>query len=94
MQLLTWNVDAFEPNAQSRLTTLLTHIQCAVFGCGGGEQPEPCAVLLQEVHAWVRAHFVVALTRAEHWPRGAGAGCVTLVARTIPVVRAHTLEYA
>ena len=102
IQLLTWNVEAYESNARTRLATILQHIQGTIFDCPDGGQPEPCCILLQEVsaralpavldNAWVREHFVVAPTTAEHWP--AGMGNVTLVAMTVPVVRAHTLTFA
>ncbi|KIP05834.1 hypothetical protein PHLGIDRAFT_517224 [Phlebiopsis gigantea 11061_1 CR5-6] len=105
LQLLTWNVEAYGPNARTRLATILKHIQGTIFGCPDGEQPEPCCILLQEVNAcalpavlenaWVREHFVVAPTTAEHWPSAhVPTGNVTLVARTVPVTRAQTLEFA
>ena len=104
MQLLTWNVEAFEPNAKTRLAAILKNIQETIFGCPDGEQPEPCCILLQEVSVrslsailedpWVREHFVVVPTTPEHWPQAHHCmGNVTLVARTIPVIAAYTLEF-
>lgn len=102
MQLLTWNVEALEPNAKTRLAAVLKHIQGTIFGCPDGKQPEPCCILLQEVNTrslpailenpWIREHFVVVPTKAEHWPHQY-MGNVTLTARTIPVVAAYTLEF-
>lgn len=103
MLLLTWNVEAFAPQIKPRMAAVLRHIQDAIFECPNGEQPEPCCILLQEVaaaalpvlleHRWVREHFVVVPTKAEHWPRP-DVGNVTLVARTVPVLAAHTLAFA
>lgn len=102
VRLLTWNVNAMA-GGSARVRTVLDYVQERIFACPHGEQPEPCCVLLQEVgkdalpavleHAWVRAHFVVAPTKAEHWPGGVGYGNVTLVARTVPVAGAWVLEY-
>ena len=103
LQLLTWNVDAMSDGAADRLATILKYVQHKLFECPRGEQPAPCCILLQEVRAdvlgvildnkWVREHFVVAPTKAEHWPGGVGFGNVTLVARTVPVAGAGVLEH-
>ena len=90
-------------NAALRLNTILEHIKSKVPKRADGKKPVPCCILLQEVaagalpalleHRWVREHFVAVPTKAEHWPR-ADVGNVTLVAMTVPVVRAHTLTFA
>lgn len=102
MKLLSWNVDFMAANSPNRLRTVVKHIQETIFKCPQGEQPEPCCILLQEVHPdafpvllesrWLRDHFVMTPTKAECWPY-AGYGNVTLVARTLPVRSASILAY-
>jgi tyrosyl-DNA phosphodiesterase 2 len=103
VRIVTWNVDFMQRGAPQRLAAALAYLRKSVFKCGTeADAPEPCCILLQEVHehafdavredAWVRRHFVVV-------PDGAGGafatyyGQVTLVARTVPVLRAYSLEF-
>ncbi|KAI0091289.1 Endonuclease/exonuclease/phosphatase [Irpex rosettiformis] len=103
IKIITWNVDFMAPNARTRLFTVLQHIQYEVLGCNADdEQPEPCCILLQEVHPgafpeildndWIRQHFCVMPVKPDDWPDG-HYGNVTLVSRTIPVLNAQLLQF-
>ncbi|KAJ7494746.1 Endonuclease/exonuclease/phosphatase [Mycena galericulata] len=104
IELVTWNVSYDTPMVRERMESVLRHLEKVVFKCRGGEAPEPCVVLLQEVHAlngldvilrdeWVREHFLVTPTDASKWPDFALYGNVTLVEKSIPVQDAHILEF-
>jgi len=103
LRLLTWNVDFLTENASERLGAALGHIQRDVFRCRAGEGPEPCCILLQEVHIeafhvildneWVRQHFAIAPVSPDKWPPHAEYGNVTLVSRTIPISEVWSLEF-
>lgn len=104
IELVSWNVSFDTPLCAKRMETILRHLEKVVFKCRDGEAPEPCVVLLQEVHAihglqvllqdeWVREHFFVTPADTSKWPEGAQYGNVTLVEKSIPVVDAHILEF-
>ncbi|KAJ7274384.1 Endonuclease/exonuclease/phosphatase [Mycena haematopus] len=104
IQLVSWNVSFDESFCAKRMETTLRHLEQDVFKCRDGEAPEPCVVLLQEVHAmhgldvllrdkWVREHFFVTPADVDKWPKNALYGNVTLVEKSIPVVDAHILEF-
>ena len=103
LKIITWNVDFMAPNPRTRLSTIFEHIQFEVLGCNtDDEQPEPCCILLQEVHPeafpeildndWVKQHFCVMPVKPYDWPDG-HYGNVTLVARTISVLNAQLLQF-
>jgi len=96
LSLVTWNVDFAAPNARPRLQAALEYLQYHAFPKFKGGQPPPCLILLQEIkaeafdillaHPWIRAWFMVVPGSAEDgWPKNAGYGTVTLVARSAPL---------
>jgi tyrosyl-DNA phosphodiesterase 2 len=106
IELVSWNVSFDAPLVATRMAAMLRHLEKVVFKCRGGEAPEPCVVLLQEVNAlvgletilkdeWVREHFFVTPADTSKWPTDPPAryGNVTLVEKSIPVVDAHILEF-
>ncbi|KAF8206418.1 hypothetical protein K438DRAFT_2089198 [Mycena galopus ATCC 62051] len=104
IDVVSWNVDFSTPMPAKRMETTLRHLEKVVFKCRDGEAPDPCVILLQEVHAvhgleallrdnWVRRHFTVTPADVEKWPKHAQYGNVTLVEKSIPVVEAHVLEF-
>ncbi|KAG1842018.1 Endonuclease/exonuclease/phosphatase [Suillus subalutaceus] len=104
-RLVTWNIDFTAPDKKKRLLTALSYIQQHVLDCRTvSERPEPCCILLQEVHEsvftqilnaeWVRRCFIVVPTSVDKWPDQAKYGNVTLVSRTIPVVNVSTIEFS
>ncbi|KIJ14338.1 hypothetical protein PAXINDRAFT_12987 [Paxillus involutus ATCC 200175] len=104
IRVLTWNIDFASRNPRKRLVGALGHIQ-EVFGCmTPGERPEPCCILLQEVsiaafpliltNEWVQRCFVVVPSSTDKWAHGATYGTVTLVARTVPVCGAFTIDFS
>ncbi|KAG1747241.1 Endonuclease/exonuclease/phosphatase [Suillus paluster] len=105
IRLVTWNLDFQSSEKKKRLLAALSYIQHRVLRCGTtSERPEPCCILLQEVHAsvftqilnaeWVRRCFIVVPTGPDKWPEQAFYGNVTLVSRTIPVVNASTITFS
>ncbi|KAF9223398.1 hypothetical protein BS17DRAFT_767271 [Gyrodon lividus] len=105
IRLMTWNVDFASRNPKKRLVGALTYIQQDVFGCKTpSERPEPCCILLQEVsvtaftliltNEWVQRCFVAVPSSTDKWPHGATYGTVTLVARTVPVCGAFTIDFS
>ncbi|KAF7330579.1 hypothetical protein MVEN_02498200 [Mycena venus] len=104
IDLVSWNVSFDTPLCAKRMEAILRHLEKVVFKCRDGEAPEPCVVLLQEVHAihglqvllqdeWVREHFFLTPADTSKWPEGAQYGNVTLVEKSIPVADAHILEF-
>ncbi|KAF7336634.1 hypothetical protein MVEN_02097900 [Mycena venus] len=104
IELVSWNVSFDTPLCAKRMEAILRHLEKVVFKCRDGEAPEPCVVLLQEVHAihglqvllqdeWVREHFFLTPADTSKWPEGAQYGNVTLVEKSIPVADAHILEF-
>jgi tyrosyl-DNA phosphodiesterase 2 len=103
VRILTWNIDFMASSPEERLTTAFAHIQNDVFRCEKGEAPEPCCILLQEIHEqafhvileneWIRKHFILTPLSPEKWPSSATYGNVTLVSRLIPVSYAWSLEF-
>lgn len=96
LSLVTWNVDFAAPHPKPRLKAALDYLQFHAFPQFNGGQPPPCLILLQEIkaegfevllaHPWIRAWFMVVPGSAEDgWPRYAGYGTVTLVARSAPL---------
>ncbi|KAG2147562.1 Endonuclease/exonuclease/phosphatase [Suillus clintonianus] len=105
IRLVTWNIDFAAADKKKRLLAALSHIQQHVLDCRtADERPDPCCILLQEVHAsvftqilnaeWVRRYFIVVPTSVDKWPDQAEYGNVTLVSRTIPVVNASTIVFS
>ncbi|EIN04876.1 hypothetical protein PUNSTDRAFT_92315 [Punctularia strigosozonata HHB-11173 SS5] len=90
-----------QQGTKPRLAAALAHLRNGVFKCADGGAPEPCCILLQEVHEgafsvimeddWIRNHFVLVPEGPNMFPIYYGQ--VTLVARTIPVQRAYSLEF-
>ncbi|KAJ7126982.1 Endonuclease/exonuclease/phosphatase [Mycena epipterygia] len=104
IEFVSWNVSYDTPMVAQRMECVLRHLEKIVFKCRRGEAPEPCVVLLQEVHSlngldvilkdeWVREHFFVTPADTSKWPEGAAYGNVTLVEKSIPVADAHILEF-
>jgi len=104
IEFVSWNVSYDTPMVRERMQSVLRHLEKVVFKCRGGEAPEPCVVLLQEVHSangldvilkdeWVREHFLITPTDTSKWPDFASYGNVTLVEKSIPVQDAHILEF-
>jgi len=104
IELVSWNVSFDAPMVALRMEATLRHLEKVVFKCRDGEAPNPCVVMLQEVHsihgleailkdAWVREHFLVTPADTNKWPDDAQYGNVTLVEKSIPVVGAHVLEF-
>ncbi|KAJ7170696.1 Endonuclease/exonuclease/phosphatase [Mycena crocata] len=104
IDLVSWNVSYDTPMVRERMESVLRHLETVVFKCRDGEAPEPCIVMLQEVHSpngldvilkdeWVREHFFVAPVDTNKWPDRTQYGNVTLVERSIAVVDAHILEF-
>ena len=96
LALVTWNVDFAAPHPKSRLQSALDYLQFHAFPEFEGGQPPPCLILLQEIkadvfdtllaHPWIRAWFMIVPGSGEDgWPRYAGYGTVTLVARSAPL---------
>lgn len=104
VRLVTWNLDFAAPDRKKRLLAALSYIQQHVLDCRTiSERPEPCCILLQEVHEtvfaqilnaeWVRRCFIVVPTSVDKWPDQAEYGNVTLVSRTIPVVNVSAITF-
>jgi len=102
--LISWNVDFGTMGCSQRLAAALSHIQRDVLRCkSASKAPQPCVVLLQEVHVrafdtiltdeWVRKHFVITPASASKFPGESLYGCVTLVSKSVPVSYAWSLEY-
>jgi tyrosyl-DNA phosphodiesterase 2 len=104
-RLVTWNLDFTAPDKKKRLLAALSYIQQHVLDCRTpSERPDPCCILLQEVHEsvfaqilnaeWVRRCFIVVPASVDKWPDQAEYGNVTLVSRTIPVVNVSTITFS
>jgi tyrosyl-DNA phosphodiesterase 2 len=104
IEFVSWNVSYDTAMVAQRMECVLRHLEKVVFKCRGGEAPEPCVVLLQEVHSmngldvilkdeWVREHFFVTPADTSKWPEPTLYGNVTLVEKSIPVMDAHILEF-
>ncbi|KAJ7364049.1 Endonuclease/exonuclease/phosphatase [Mycena albidolilacea] len=104
IELVSWNVSYDAAFPARRMEATLRHLEKVVFKCRDGEAPEPCVVLLQEVHRihglqtllkdkWVREHFVLTPADTEKWPEDTQYGNVTLVEKSIPVDDAQILEF-
>lgn len=101
--ILSWNIDFAANNEEKRLKTALRHIQNVIFKCKGGQAPDPCCILLQEIclenfsailnNEWIKNHFVIAPVSPEKWPKKNRYGCVTLVSRSLPVARVSSLWF-
>ncbi|KAG6897044.1 hypothetical protein C0992_004453 [Termitomyces sp. T32_za158] len=101
IQIVTWNLDYRAPNPKDRMFVALRHLETYVFKCGEDQDPIACCIMLQEVHRdalqsllddhWIRRHFVVTPITAEKWRHGYGN--VTLVARSVVVMFAGTLNF-
>ncbi|KAF8233196.1 hypothetical protein L208DRAFT_1422960 [Tricholoma matsutake] len=103
IKLVTWNVDFHSPQVKARLFIALRYLETQVFKCPRGEAPEPCVIMLQEVHRdalphlldyeWVRNHFVVTPISHIRWPNECHYGNVTLVSRSLIVVKTCILHF-
>ncbi|PPQ99155.1 hypothetical protein CVT24_009345 [Panaeolus cyanescens] len=80
VRIITWNIDKDSPCPEERLTAALRHIQYDVLRCRDNEvTPEPCCILLQEMHEqvlehlkkdqWVRRWFALTPLDKEKWPK-------------------------
>lgn len=105
VRLVTWNLDFAAPDRMKRLLAALSYIQQHVLDCRTtNERPEPCCILLQEIHEsvfaqilnaeWVRRCFIVVPASVDKWPDQAKYGNVTLISRTIPVVNVFTIAFS
>ena len=104
VRIITWNVDMVTPHHEERITAALRHIAQDVLLCKNLDVvPEPCCILLQEVHKnvmpyllkneWLRRWFVVAPYTPDKWPEDAHYGAVTLVSRSINIAECHILHF-
>ena len=103
IKVVTWNVDFQNPQAKARLFAALRYLEVHVFKCPSGEAPEPCIIMLQEVHRdalphlleyeWVRNQFVVTPISHTRWPNEGYYGNVTLVSKSLVVVNACILHF-
>jgi tyrosyl-DNA phosphodiesterase 2 len=103
IKIVTWNVDFQSPQVRARVHVALQYLEKHVFKCPRGEAPEPCVIMLQEVHSdalphlldygWIRDHFVVTPINHTRWPNESHYGNVTLVSRTLVVVKACILHF-
>ncbi|KAF7312258.1 hypothetical protein MIND_00238800 [Mycena indigotica] len=102
-QLVTWNVNFDAPMPDKRMTKALRYLEEDVFKCENGEAPDPCVIMLQEVHvravaailsdSWVREHFLLTPADTSKWPTDALYGNITLVEKSIQVEKAHILQF-
>lgn len=103
LRIITWNIDFAADHKEERLDAALRHIELDVLRCKGDQAPEPCVIMLQEVHVsllpyilndeWVRSWFVVTPFTKEKWPQGSYYGNVTLIARSLNIAECHILHY-
>ena len=103
LRIITWNIDFASKYPEERLTACLRHIEEEVLQCKGGEAPEPCCILLQEVsdsviphllrNAWVKNWFTVSPHSSVKWPKDAHYGNITLVSRSLTIAECHILHY-
>lgn len=103
LRIITWNIDFVTDHKEDRLDAALRHIELDVLRCKEYEAPEPCVIMLQEVHEsvlpyllrdeWVRRWFVVTPVTKEKWPPDSFYGNVTLVARSLNIAECHILHY-
>jgi tyrosyl-DNA phosphodiesterase 2 len=103
IRVVTWNVECQTNWPAQRLTTALHHLETEVFKCKDGEAPDPCCILLQEVHVrafeplleneWVRDHFMITPMRCQKWPQGAFYGNITLISKSLKVAQAQLVEF-
>jgi tyrosyl-DNA phosphodiesterase 2 len=102
IKIVTWNIDFQNAYVEERLSAILRHLETAVFKCQPDEAPEPCCIMLQEVHRdafpclledpWVRDNFVVTPVNNDKWPDPV-YGNVTLVSRSLAVTQAHIVKF-
>jgi len=102
VRIITWNVDYITPNPVQRLMEALRTIEEKVLDCKGGEAPEPCVIMLQEVAVvafqailedeWVRRWFVLVPVSPDKWPETM-YGNITLVTAGLNIAEAHILHY-
>lgn len=102
IRIVTWNLDYFTQCQPQRMVTALDYLQNEVFKCQDGRAPEPCCLLLQEVHVrafdtildheWIKSHFMVTPVSPKKWP-SAVYGNVTLISREVPLGDAHLLVF-
>jgi len=104
LQIVTWNIQFNTPYVSERTHTILRHIERDVFRCMGGQEPNACCIMLQEVNAealqliledtWVKKHFVITPISPSKWPRPDLFGNVTLISRSVAVESASLLTFA
>lgn len=102
--VVSWNVDYLERWPAQRMEIELKHLEEEELQCRNGEAPDPCIILLQEVHPralpailkneWVQKHFFVTPSSCSKWPEKAPCGVVTLIQREVRVVKADMLWFA
>ncbi|TFK75237.1 hypothetical protein BDN72DRAFT_832590 [Pluteus cervinus] len=103
VRILTWNVDYVNNYPRERLLSVLRHLEHEVLGCKDGNVASPCVIMLQEMNAsafptlledeWVQRNFYVAPITSKQWPQDAHYGLVTLVERSLEIVKVQILEF-
>ncbi|KAJ2924859.1 hypothetical protein H1R20_g12228, partial [Candolleomyces eurysporus] len=103
MRIITWNIDFMFDHREERLLSALRYLEYDVLPSKEGEPLEPCVICLQEVHEsvipallndeWVKRSFSVTPVTKEKWPEGAAYGNVTLVSKSLRVVKCDILHY-
>ncbi|KAJ2917385.1 hypothetical protein MD484_g2968, partial [Candolleomyces efflorescens] len=104
VRIITWNLDFQFDYQEERLLAALRYLENDVLGCKEGGPPyEPCVICLQEVHEkvmpvllndrWVKRSFCVTPVRKDKWPEFAVYGNVTLVSKSLRVVKSDILHY-
>ena len=103
IKIVTWNVDFQNAQVKARLFVVLRYLEMHIFKCPPGEPPEPCVIMLQEVHRdalshlleneWVRDNFVITPISHTRWPNESLYGNVTLISRSLVVVKACILHF-
>ncbi|KAF9563256.1 hypothetical protein CPC08DRAFT_706185 [Agrocybe pediades] len=103
LRIITWNIDFLSDRHEERLDEALRYIEEDVLRSKEDGEPEPCCILLQEVHAkvlpyllrneWIQRWFMVTPIEPRRWPEGQDYGNVTLVARSLDVTECFILHY-
>jgi len=102
LRVVTWNVDFASKHPKDRLSEALHHIMEDVMHCNIDQRPDPCIIMLQEVHqrafsllqehSWVQRYFII-MPGGPHVWGNCPYGIVTLVSRTVPLVDSFVIDY-